>query len=178
MQLCKKIIVVLALIACTHEGFAQLTPWWQRVDTTNSAEIERTAIADSIINYAKSLMGTPYVWGGNQPETGFDCSGFICYVYKKFNIQLPRTSGEQFDAGVPVAYVAAQPGDLILFAGPNNGPGNPGHVGIVLSYDAENGFSFIHTSSPESGGVRISNEKSEGYYNKKFLEIRRVILPE
>lgn len=175
MVLLKKYMLVLAFIAGAHDLFGQLSPWWAQSDTLDSAEVQREVIADSIITYAKTFMGTPYVWGGNDPQTGFDCSGFICYVYKQFDITLPRTSGQQFDAGEPIPYVEAKPGDLILFAGPDNGPGNPGHVGIVLSYAPETGFSFIHTSSPESGGVRISNEKSEQYYYKKFLEIRRVI---
>ncbi len=175
MRLLKKLVLVSTLVASSHALFAQLSPWWAAADSIDSTEVEQTIIADSIIQYAKSFIGTPYVWGGNSPDSGFDCSGFICYVYKKFEIALPRTSGQQFDAGIPVPYVEAKPGDLILFAGPDNGPGNPGHVGIVLAYDQEKGFSFIHTSSPESGGVRISHEKSEAYYNKRFLEIRRVI---
>ena len=175
MKLLKKFMPVLLLVASSHGDFGQLSPWWAQTDSIDSAEVKREEIADSIINFAKTFMGTPYVWGGNTPDSGFDCSGFVCYVYKQFNIALPRTSGQQFDAGTPIPYVEAQPGDLILFAGPKNGPGNPGHVGIVLSFEPETGFSFIHTSSPESGGVRISNEKSEKYYNKKFLEIRRVI---
>ena len=153
---------------------AQLTPWWEH-EQIDSAEVHRAEIADSIISFAKTFIGTPYVWGGVDPQQGFDCSGFICYVYKAFNIELPRTSDKQFDAGVPVPYVEAQPGDIIVFSGPADTPGDPGHVGIVLSYDPNTGFSFIHTSSPESGGVRISNEASEKYYNKHFLEVRRVI---
>lgn len=178
MIMFKKFLPVIALVACSFGVFGQLSPWWAQPDTVDEEAIEREAIADSIIDFAKTFIGTPYVWGGNDPNSGFDCSGFVCYVYKQFDIDLPRTSGQQFDSGTPIPYVEAQPGDLILFAGPNNGPGNPGHVGIVLSFDQDTGFSFIHTSSPESGGVRISNEKSEKYYFKKFLEIRRVIATE
>ena len=95
---------------------------------------------------------------------GFDCSGFICYVFKRFGIEVPRTSAEQFDAGIPIPYTDAQPGDLILFAGSETDGGSPGHVGIVLSYNDVTGFSFIHTSSPESGGVRISNEMERIFF--------------
>ncbi len=153
---------------------AQLTPWWEQ-EQVDSVAIREAALADSIVNFAKTFIGTPYVWGGNNPEGGFDCSGFICYVYKAFQIELPRTSGQQFDAGHPVAHVEAKPGDIILFSGPSDAPGDPGHVGIVLSYDDTNGFTFIHSSSPESGGVRISSESSESYYKQHFLEVRRVI---
>lgn len=158
----------------TRQANAQLTPWWEQ-DIIDSAAVKEEALADSIVEYAKSFLGTPYVWGGSEPKSGFDCSGFICYVYKAFEIELPRTSGQQFDAGNPIPHVEAKPGDIIVFSGPKDEPGDPGHVGIVLDYDDTNGFTFIHTSSPESGGVRISSESSESYYKQHFLEVRRVI---
>lgn len=174
MQL-KKYILAVVLCLSIHSAFAQLNPWWMDTNPVDSNEIKRQELSDTLINYAKTFIGVPYLWGGSTPEPGFDCSGFICYVYKQFGITLPRTSSEQFNAGLPVPYNEAKPGDLILFAGSTNEGGDPGHVGIVISYDATNGYSFIHTSSPESGGVRISNELQERYYYKRFLEIRRVI---
>lgn len=169
-----RIVCCVCMVFFSTKMHAQLTPWWQE-QQVDSTEIKELAKADSIIAYAKTFIGTPYVWGGTDPQHGFDCSGFICYVYKAFNITLPRTSDMQFDAGIPIPYVDARPGDIIVFSSATVVPGDPGHVGIVLDYDAENGFSFIHTSSPETGGVRISNEANEKYYNKHFLEIRRVI---
>lgn len=170
----KQVIPVIAFCCLSTQVHAQLDPWWMNQTTVDSAAIKNEVIADSVVTYAKSFMGVPYVWGGSDPS-GFDCSGFICYVYRRFGIELPRTSSEQFDAGVPIPYNEARPGDLILFSGRNADGGHPGHVGIVISYDDTGGFSFIHTSSPESGGVHISSEKSEQYYYKHFLEIRRVI---
>lgn len=170
----RKIVFGLATCLLCLSAQAQLTPWWQK-DTVDSAALHRAALADSIVHYASTFIGTPYLWGGSEPANGFDCSGFVCYVYNKFGIALPRTSGDQFDAGHPVPHVDAQPGDIILFSGPDDKPGDPGHVGIVLSYSPDKGFTFIHTSSPESGGVRISCACNEEYYNKHFLEVRRVI---
>ncbi len=170
----KGIALGILLTACSVRVEAQLSPWWAQ-DTPDSAAIRQDALADSIVSYAKTFIGIPYVWGGSAPAVGFDCSGFICYVYKAFDIELPRTSGMQFDAGKPVPHVDAAPGDIIVFSGPKDKPGDPGHVGIVLDYDLEKGFTFIHTSSPETGGVRISNEKQEAYYSEHFLEVRRVI---
>ncbi|MFI5171257.1 MAG: C40 family peptidase [Chitinophagales bacterium] len=165
------------IFCCSAEiGFAQINPWWLNDTIVDSNEIKAELISDSVINFAKSFLGVPYVWGGMNPDSGFDCSGFICFVYSKFGIELPRTSGQQFDAGIPVPFNEARPGDLILFTGHEAEGGYPGHIGIVLSYDSGNGFTFIHASSPESGGVRISNEYDEKYYYKRFLEIRRVIL--
>jgi cell wall-associated NlpC family hydrolase len=174
-MLLRKCIFTVVLCLSFHLAFTQLNPWWMDEQKVDSAEIKALAISDSVINYAKTFMGVPYVWGGNDPDSGFDCSGFICYVYKNFGINLPRTSGQQFDAGYPVPYNEARVGDLILFSGTETQGGEPAHVGIVISYDEKTGFSFLHTSSPESGGVRISNETQEKYYYKRFLEIRRVI---
>lgn len=174
MQPLRAIVCCFALCCATYHAQAQLTPWWQQ-PVNDSSELHRQALADSIVGFARNFIGVPYVWGGNEPASGFDCSGFVCYVYKAFNIDLPRTSSDQFDAGVPIPYVDAGPGDIIVFSGPRDTPGDPGHVGIVLSYDPVNGFSFIHTSSRETGGVRISHEKSEQYYTDHFLEVRRVI---
>ena len=172
-----KVYAIASLFFCvlaTKPMSAQISPWWQQ-EIVDSATLREEAIADSIVTLAQSFIGTPYVWGGSEPNSGFDCSGFICYVYKQFDITLPRTSGQQFDAGTPVPHVDAKPGDIIVFSGPRDVPGDPGHVGIVLNYDADKGFTFIHTSSPETGGVRISSEKNESYYSQHFLEVRRVI---
>jgi len=132
----KGIALGILLTACSVRVEAQLSPWWAQ-DTPDSTAIRQDALADSIVSYAKTFIGIPYVWGGSAPAVGFDCSGFICYVYKAFDIELPRTSGMQFDAGKPVPHVDAAPGDIIVFSGPKDKPGDPGHVGIVLDYDLE-----------------------------------------
>lgn len=166
-----------AFFACCSLLFAnakaQIEPWWVANPPVDSSAQCRAVLADSVIRYAETFIGVPYVWGGSDPDSGFDCSGFVCYVYRKFGIALPRTSGQQFDAGYPVPYTDALPGDLILFS--DDKPGAPGHVGIVLSYDTQKGFTFIHTASPSSGGVHISTT-GDPYYYKHFLEIRRVIV--
>ncbi|MBC8045520.1 MAG: C40 family peptidase [Fimbriimonadaceae bacterium] len=148
-------------------------PWWISNPYIDSASLRRQILADSILNYAYTFKGVPYVWGGNSPESGFDCSGFIYYVYKKFGIELPRTSGQQFDAGIPIPYTEAERGDIILFTGMHPVFGIPGHVGIIISRDDE-GFTFIHTASPLTGGVHVSHSKERSFY-ERFLEVRRVI---
>ena len=82
----------------------------------------------NLLAYANSFMGTPYVWGGTSPS-GFDCSGFVQYVFAHFGISLPRTSYAQYDVGTHVAYDQLQPGDLVFFA--TNGAG-ASHVGIYI----------------------------------------------
>lgn len=99
----------------------------------------------SMIKYAETLLGTPYVWGGTQPS-GFDCSGFTQYVFTHFGINLSRTSEEQFAQGVSVPSNQLSMGDLVFFS--TYGPGAT-HVGIYIGdgtmIDAQdNGVSIDH----------------------------------
>src|SRR5258708_12001523 len=88
-------------------------------------------------------LGVPYVWGGESPS-GFDCSGFVAYVYAQVGVSLPHYTGAQWNVGVPVSRGDLQPGDLVFFDG-------LGHVGLYIGGDQ-----FIH--SPHTGDVvRISS---------------------
>lgn len=99
--------------------------------------------SDAIVTYAAQFQEVPYVWGGTSPNPGFDCSGFVQYVYAHFGISIPRTSQEQFGFGTPVDISNLQPGDLVFFH--NDGSG-PGHVGMYIG-----GGLMIH--APHTGDV-------------------------
>ena len=119
--------------------------------------------AEELLGQAKSYMGVPYVWGGATPA-GFDCSGYVQYVYGQVGIELPRTADVQFNAGEEVAIGSEAPGDMVFFE--TYAPG-ASHVGIYLG-DGE----FIHASS--SGCVRISSLE-EDYFKARYLGAKRVL---
>lgn len=85
----------------------------------------------SVLDLGMSFLGKPYVWGGASPDTGFDCSGLVQYIYGKNGVALPRVAHDQAGVGVAVSLKSAQPGDLVFF---DNNRARPGadHVGIYL----------------------------------------------
>jgi cell wall-associated NlpC family hydrolase len=86
------------------------------------------ASSADIVTYAASFRGVKYVYGGTNPS-GFDCSGFVQYVYAHFGVSIPRTSQQQYSVGTAVSVSNLQPGDLVFFH--DNGSG-PGHVGLYI----------------------------------------------
>jgi cell wall-associated NlpC family hydrolase len=114
--------------------------------------------AQEIIDEAKKYIGTPYLWGGNTPS-GFDCSGFVKYVFTKFGVSIPRTTETQWTATTPVNSPSI--GDLVFFQTYKPGPS---HVGIYLGNNK-----FI---SAASSGVTISNMTSS-YWGPRYLGARK-----
>ncbi|MDT8901225.1 NlpC/P60 family protein [Anaeroselena agilis] len=123
-----------------------------------------TRKAQQLVAFAKKFVGVPYVWAGRSPG-GFDCSGYIWYVYNTFGIQLPRMADGQFEVGVPVSRRHLAPGDLVFFSTYEPGPS---HVGIYIG-----GGKFIHASSgAEEVTVTPLNKQ---YYLERYLGARRII---
>lgn len=134
---------------------------------TLTSPITVPASADEVSMSAMSLIGTPYVWGGNTPESGFDCSGLIVYVYRNSGIKLPRTTIAMSSMISPsVRKNALQTGDLVFFA--TNGSRKVSHAGIYVG----NGR-FVH--APSSGGVVKLNNLNESYWSRNFVVGKRVI---
>lgn len=126
-------------------------------------------LADSILERGKSLIGTRYRFGGTT-EAGFDCSGFINFLFREeAGMTLPRSSREMINMDAPlVARNSLKPGD-VLFFGTNRGKGRVSHAGIYLGDDQ-----FIHSSSRRSGGVRIDS-LDDAYWKKTYIEAKRVL---
>lgn len=125
-----------------------------KVDAANSNEIAA---------YAEKFYGTPYKFGGTTPD-GFDCSGYIRYVFNKFNISLPRTSEDQFRIGTPISKDNLMPGDLVFFA--NTYKSGISHTGIYLGNNE-----FI---SAKSQGVLKANLKTDPYWAPKYAGAKRI----
>jgi peptidoglycan DL-endopeptidase CwlO len=129
-----------------------------------SASVGTAAVAPpskytGVVGIAMRYLGVPYVWGGASPS-GFDCSGFVMYVYAQVGVSLPHYTGAQWSMGVPVAKGDLEPGDLVFFDG-------LGHVGIYIG-----GGEFIH--APHTGTVVQISSLNSGWYAATYDGARRI----
>ena len=138
-------------------------------DFAGGKSYQLPVLADSILERGMSLIGTRYRFGGTS-EAGFDCSGFIGYLFREeAGMNLPRSTREMINVDAPlVARSALKPGDLLFFA-TNGRRGRVSHAGIYLGDNQ-----FIHSSSRKSGGVRVDS-LGDSYWNKSFIEAKRAL---
>jgi cell wall-associated NlpC family hydrolase len=134
-----------------------------------------TVQPDSLLAFAKTLIGIPYLYASTDPRKGFDCSGFITYVFNHFNIAVPRSSVDFTNYGKEIAIEKAKPGDLILFTGTDSTIRIVGHMGIIES-TKDDTLRFIHSTSGKAKGVVIS--PLGDYYKKRFVKVIRVFRDE
>ncbi|MDN4605956.1 NlpC/P60 family protein [Sporosarcina highlanderae] len=128
--------------------------------------LQAKAMNGSPAEFAINFEGTPYKFAGNTPEEGFDCSGFIVYVFNHFNIKLPRTSEGQFSHGTPVATEDLQPGDLVFFKDTYK-PGIS-HTGIYL------GDNQFISAENEKRGVATAKLFGHPYWEPRYIGARRL----
>ncbi len=137
----------------------------EKIQTPGNPVVEAgTDLRKQIVDYSKKLLGIKYVYGGSTTK-GFDCSGFVSFVYKKFGMTLPRSSRDMGNGGVAVKKTDLKPGDLVFFD-TNGGLNGINHVGIYIG-----GGKFIHASSSLGRKVTISN-LSDKYYTKTYMRAR------
>lgn len=173
------IISILILTGCSASRRTN------KPETTNSTDIRSSVVikkkvpernidtkniaANDAVDFAKTLIGVKYKYGSMDKERGFDCSGFINYVFNHFHISVPRTSADFTNAGINIPIEYSKAGDIILFTGSDVKSGVVGHMGIIT--ENNNGdVKFIHAS--ESSGVMISGMNS--YFIPRFVKVNRI----
>ena len=118
-----------------------------------------------IATYALTFVGSPYSWGGSSPATGFDCSGFVQYIFSQYGYTTSRIANDVLADGRHVDPADIQPGDVLCFY---SGNGYVGHVGIYVGDET-----FVHAANSISGVVTTS--LATGYYATRGYEIRRIV---
>jgi cell wall-associated NlpC family hydrolase len=177
----KFIVKYLLLLGCffSLNSFGQLTDTMEN-NSTNSVvdslqppvwvQKKNSQQVDDLISYAKKFLGTPYRYAGTTPS-GFDCSGFINYVFGNFGFELTRTSYGLAEFGQTIKISDIQAGDLMFFKGSSVNSNRVGHVAMVIEVTPD-AIKFIHSST--SRGVVVDNFKTSKYYIQRFIKAKRL----
>ena len=123
-----------------------------------------------LVSFAKTLIGIPYKYASIEPTIGFDCSGFITYVFNHFNIKVPRSSVDFTYVGKEISLKNAMEGDLILFTGTVDSIRIVGHMGIIT--ENTDTLKFIHSTSGRANGV--TNSEFSDHYKRRFVKVVRI----
>ena len=124
---------------------------------------------NSVIGEARTYIGTPYKWGGND-KLGIDCSGLLVRSFESIGMKIPRTTGQQIELGKKVSLKKTKKGDLVFFAF-GKSKRKVTHVGLVSKHNTSSDIDFIHASS--SRGV-VETQLVKDYYLKRIRKIKRV----
>ncbi|AMR31180.1 hypothetical protein A0256_06950 [Mucilaginibacter sp. PAMC 26640] len=141
------------------------TPQMNKINTGSTTPAE-------LVAFARTATGIPYQYGSTDPSVGFDCSGFITYVFNHFGIAVPRSSVDFTHVSREVPVGESRPGDLILFTGTNPSDRTVGHMGIVVSPAAADTVKFIHATSGKAKGV-VETPLTSGYV-QRFVKVLRI----
>jgi lipoprotein Spr len=160
-------LFLLLLVSCEHKK--SLTPF--QAEHITHVETGKTT-PDELVNFACSLAGTPYKYGSTDPNQGFDCSGFVTYVFNHFNIMVPRISLDFTPVQTPISLQEARLGDLILFTGTDSTNKTVGHMGIISSVPGEP-LRFMHSTSGKNEGV-IETDFQMAYYKSRYIKTIRI----
>jgi len=156
-----------------HDSIIGDLPMPSSIDTVPAPReqvLTGDVLPDSIVNFAETLKGVQYKYASSDPREGFDCSGFISYVFNRFNIKVPRSSVEFTNLGQEIALPLAKRGDLILFTGTDSTIRIVGHMGIVTNNSDT--LRFIHSTSGRQYGV--TETALNNYYKGRFVKVIRI----
>ncbi len=132
--------------------------------------ITREMITDSVINFSKKFIGTPYRYGAMNPGSGFDCSHFVSYVHGNAGVTLPTSSTALATQGEEIKFEDIRKGDLMFFKGRSLSSPRVGHVSLVI--DVKPGsIKMIHATHR---GVIIDEYHNMKYYQQRYLQARRI----
>lgn len=155
----------------SNNDVSEPAPSWNYADSLEVQYINPGKTRpDELVSYAEKLIGVPYLYGSIDPDIGFDCSGFITYVFNHFNIAVPRSSVGFTSVEREISLDQARRGDIILFTGTDSTKRVVGHMGIITS--ADNGGEFIHSTSGKAYGVTVTPLNK--YYQGRFVKVIRI----
>jgi len=126
---------------------------------------------NELMSFAETLIGVPYRYGSTDPKVGFDCSGFITYVFNHFKIAVPRSSIDFTDVGKYIPKEEAKRGDIILFTGTDSTEQFVGHMGLITTNSGSK-MEFIHSTSGKAYGV--TKTPLNDYYMSRFVKCIRI----
>lgn len=135
-------------------------------DSINTKNIQ----PENLIQFAKTLIGVPYKYGSTDVNVGFDCSGFITYVFNHFDIAVPRSSVDFTHVSTEVNISNSKPGDLILFTGTDSAKRVVGHMGIITQ--TTDTIKFIHSTSGKA--YAVTETPLNKYYQGRFVKTIRI----
>jgi len=176
------LFITLFLISCSHSkklsGISNNNEISSRINIKEKVPAVKintdNITADELISYAESLEGTKYKYGGTNEETGFDCSGFVWYVFNHFNIKVPRASVQFTNAGKEVKISESKKGDIILFTGSDENSRKVGHLGLITA-NQNNKITFLHAAS--GGGRGVMKSQMSEYFVVRFVKVNRIFNP-
>ena len=172
--------LLLVIVAC-REKINPLSDNISKTDSTLLTELtdttyriieKDTSLPEKIVAFAKTQIGISYKYCSMSPDGGFDCSGFVNYVFNHFSIKVPRASVDFTNVGEDIKLSQSQPGDLILFTGTNPYKRVVGHIGIIIGND-HGDINFIQSTSGAVYGVVISPLDKK--YMSRFVKVIRIL---
>jgi len=150
----------------------EVTPEYDKIPVNLTTRINTgNTKPEELLDFSKGLIGIPYKYGSIDPSQGFDCSGFITYVFNHHGISVPRSSKDFTDVEREVRLRDSRAGDLILFTGTDSTVRQVGHMGIITENNGRE-ISFIHSTSGKAYGVTITPLNK--YYQGRFVKALRI----